>query len=114
MAHRWYYERNRQRFGPYSGAELKELASAGELRPQDTVWQEGIAKGSLASRVKYLFDPPAATAVVKELPSPAPAPTTAAEADSPARTDMPAFPDDATLISLVDSPALVPAKPPPA
>lgn len=113
MAHKWYYERDRKRFGPYSGTELKELATAGQLRPQDTVWQEGIAKGSLASRVKYLFNPPAASVAVEEPPSEAPAPTVATEEPPSPPAVATDFPEDAPLLPLEDSPPLIPAKPDP-
>jgi hypothetical protein len=113
MAHKWYYERNGARFGPYSAAELKGCATAGKLRPQDTVWQDGIEKGSLASRVKYLFDAPAAPVAVREPPSPTP--EALVEADERAPSEDPSdFSEDADLLPLEDSPPLAPAKAAPA
>ncbi len=35
----WYYARNDQQFGPVSAAELKQLAEAGRLSPDDLLWR---------------------------------------------------------------------------
>lgn len=51
----WYYAHDEQQFGPISSAELKQLASAGELGPDDFVWREGMDEWAPASRVKGLF-----------------------------------------------------------
>src|SRR5438874_1164657 len=55
MAEQWYFERDDKRFGPFSTAQLKELAALGKLQPKDTVWKEGIGKGMPAGKVKNLF-----------------------------------------------------------
>jgi hypothetical protein len=109
MAHRWYYGRGGKRFGPYSGAQLKGLAAAGDIGPEDTVWREGTEKGAPASRVRYLFAagptpaPPAATA--REAPPP-PAP---AGAGAPRPADGTATPEDAGLVPLADARPAAPA-----
>lgn len=60
MAYRWFYLHGTTlngaaRNGPYSCRELADLAASGQILPTDTVWKEGIDKGVLARRVKYLF-----------------------------------------------------------
>ena len=52
----WYYARENKQMGPVSSLELKRLATAGELRPGDLVWREGMTEWSLASNVRGLFD----------------------------------------------------------
>jgi hypothetical protein len=66
MADNWYYATDEKKLGPFSSAQLKELAAAGQLLPSHTVWKEGVEKGVLAARVKNLFPVP------KENPPPAP------------------------------------------
>ncbi len=58
MAGQWYFASDRERVGPFSAAELKQLAALGTLRPTDTVWKEGVDKGVVAEKVKHLFSPP--------------------------------------------------------
>jgi cyclophilin family peptidyl-prolyl cis-trans isomerase len=55
MAQEWYYRENGQQHGPVTGAELKQLAAAGQLKPDDKVKREGKADWLLASQVKGLF-----------------------------------------------------------
>src|SRR5262249_34612094 len=57
-----YVGRGAGRFGPFSAAQLRQLAAAGRLRATDTVWKEGMKKGVLAARVKNLFPAPATEA----------------------------------------------------
>ena len=52
----WYYARENKQTGPVSSLELKRLAAAGELRPADLVWREGMTEWSLAGNVRGLFD----------------------------------------------------------
>jgi len=59
MADEWYYAHDATRLGPFSGQQLKNLAIVGDIIPSDTVWKQGVEKGVLASRVKYLFALPA-------------------------------------------------------
>jgi hypothetical protein len=51
----YYYSREGQRFGPVPGEQLKQLAAAGQLQPDDLIWKEGMANWIQASRVKGLF-----------------------------------------------------------
>ncbi len=51
----WYYARDDQQFGPVTSVELKRLASASELSPDDLVWKEGMDEWAAASKVKGLF-----------------------------------------------------------
>lgn len=52
----WYYVQDNKRQGPVSAMELKALADAGKLRPDDLVLREGMDGGVPARRVKGLFD----------------------------------------------------------
>jgi hypothetical protein len=45
MADNWYYATDERKLGPFSSAQLKELAAAGQLLPSHTVWKEGVEKG---------------------------------------------------------------------
>jgi len=87
MADQWYYASDQEKLGPFSSAQLKELAAIGRLAPTYTVWKEGVEKGALAAKVKNLFpvpqgEPPAVPdqatipvpAPASEPPSPSPAP----------------------------------------
>jgi hypothetical protein len=58
MSDNWYYATDEKKLGPFSSAQLKELAGAGQLLPSHTVWKEGIEKGVLAAKVKNLFPAP--------------------------------------------------------
>jgi hypothetical protein len=62
MADNWYYATDGKKLGPFSSAQLKALAAAGQLLTSHTVWKEGVEKGVQAARVKNLFPEP------KELP----------------------------------------------
>jgi hypothetical protein len=55
MADQWYFAWNNHKFGPFSAAQLKELAAVGRIQATDTVWKEGIERGVMADKVKYLF-----------------------------------------------------------
>jgi antitoxin component YwqK of YwqJK toxin-antitoxin module len=48
-------QQGRQRFGPVSGQQLKELAATGQLAPADLVWKEGMAQWLPASRINGLL-----------------------------------------------------------
>jgi hypothetical protein len=65
----WYYSRgNADMQGPVSPAELARLAQAGELRPGDLVWKEGMEEWIAADRIKGLEFPSASPVQ----PTPAP------------------------------------------
>jgi GYF domain 2 len=55
MAVRWYFAQEEKQFGPFSSAQLQELAASGQVQPRDTVWTEGMDHAVLAARVKHLF-----------------------------------------------------------
>ena len=52
----WYYARDNKQNGPVSAVELKRLANAGQLKPDDLIWREGMAEWSPAKNVRGLFD----------------------------------------------------------
>ena len=65
MADRWYFGQGEAKHGPFTGQELKDKATRGEIVPTDTVWKEGVAKGALASRVQHLFQAVQVVALVE-------------------------------------------------
>jgi hypothetical protein len=84
----WYYARNEQQFGPVSASELKQLADAGRLAPDDLLWREGMEQWATAVNLRGLFaseleaDTPAPVQPTMNRPLLAP---TAASAAQPAR-----------------------------
>jgi len=80
MAGEWYYAKGNQKFGPVESAELKRLASASVLLPEDLVWKEGQPKWVRASSIRGLF--PSGDAVSKTAPPSVP-PTSLAVPPSP-------------------------------
>ncbi len=79
MVTEWFYTENgQQAAAPVSAAELKRLATAGQLQPTDMVWREGMANWVTAGTIKELFPPSRTT------PAPPPADRTAAPAEAPA------------------------------
>jgi len=68
MAVSWYVEKSGKRSGPFSTAQLKEMAASGRLQPGDMVFRDGLDRPVPASKVKGLFgngdeSPPAAPQV---------------------------------------------------
>jgi hypothetical protein len=56
MANDWHYTHNgQQAAAPISAAQLKQLAVAGQLKPTDLVWQDGMTDWVPASSLKGLF-----------------------------------------------------------
>ena len=55
MLEQYYVARNNKRVGPFSAAQLRQLAADGRLRPTDTVWKEGMDRPVPAAKVKSLF-----------------------------------------------------------
>lgn len=51
----WYYAKNDQQHGPVTPAELRQLATAHALLPEDLIWREGMDGWAPASKVKGLF-----------------------------------------------------------
>ncbi len=58
----WYYARNDQQFGPVSATELKQLADAGRLTPDDLLWREGMDAWTTAINLRGLFEDEGANA----------------------------------------------------
>lgn len=88
MADRWFYAHDGARLGPFSGRQLHDLASAGEILKTDTIWKEGVERGALAARVKNLFhESPEAAAVGVGTPKALVAATLAPETTSAAPAD---------------------------
>lgn len=67
----WYYARNSQQFGPVSAGELKQLADAGNLAPDDLLWREGMDAWTTAINLRGLFPDGPADAAVKVANNPA-------------------------------------------
>jgi hypothetical protein len=53
----WYYTRNKQKVGPVSSDQLRQLTTSGQIQPDDLVWKEGMAQWIKASQIKGLFIP---------------------------------------------------------
>jgi len=79
----WFYAQEKQRFGPVSAVELKALAEAGKLRPEDLVWREGMDDWVPARRVKGLFEAESPIAPAGSGPSGAAADASAIPSDVP-------------------------------
>lgn len=62
MSDQWYYSSTGDKVGPFSSQELRDLARAGSIQPTDTVWKEGVERGVVAARVRYLFESQAGVA----------------------------------------------------
>ena len=69
MPDQWYYAQQGQRQGPVAEEELKQLAAAGQLKPTDKVWKNGMAAWQPASEHPWLFPPATATAGPPPVPS---------------------------------------------
>jgi membrane protein YdbS with pleckstrin-like domain len=72
MTREWHYAIGNERFGPVAPAELKALAAAGGLGPDDLVWKPGLTEWVAARSVRGLF--------AGALPPPLPAGAAAAPA----------------------------------
>jgi hypothetical protein len=55
VAEQWFVARGKQKAGPYSSAELKEMARTGGLLPIDMVLEEGTQQWRRASEIEGLF-----------------------------------------------------------
>src|SRR5882724_3410067 len=64
MADAWYIMRDQQRRGPATAAQLKQLATSGQIQPATLVWKEGMREWKTAGSVRGLFavGPPPAPA----------------------------------------------------
>jgi hypothetical protein len=54
-AAQWYIARNKVKVGPFTGSEIKQLASCGLLQPKEYIWPEGAKKWVEAATVPGLF-----------------------------------------------------------
>lgn len=84
MSEQWFFARGKEKFGPYTAAQLKALAQQGRLLPSDMLHKEGMPKWVPASSVKGLFAsaparpaPPPLPAAPPPRPAPPPAPPVA-------------------------------------
>lgn len=68
----WYYAQNNERKGPVDDAEIRRLAAAGILHPEDLVWNQTMGnEWRIASTVPELFaSPPQLAGVAAEAPLP--------------------------------------------
>jgi amino acid transporter len=55
MSNEWYYAKGNQQLGPVTAAQLKQLATSGQLSPEDLIWREGMANWESAGKVRGLF-----------------------------------------------------------
>jgi hypothetical protein len=56
MGNRWFITRDRkQRHGPFSDAQLRQLASSGRVLPSDMLWLEGSTQWVPANSIDGLF-----------------------------------------------------------
>jgi GYF domain 2 len=124
MAEQYYFARDNAQFGPFTAAQMRDLAAKGRIQPTDSVWLEGTERKILAAQVKNLFAAPAPQAgpsaagpsegdAAAEQPQAAP-PREAAEAGEPATPFVAPAPERArppaaeTTGTLTDRPAFPP------
>src|SRR4051812_49000835 len=62
----WYYARKDEQFGPVSAGELKQLADAGRLSPDDLLWREGMDAWTTAINLRGLFSPESTPSLDKD------------------------------------------------
>lgn len=55
MTAEWFYAKNKQKVGPVTEEQVKELLRTGELSPGDMVWKQGMAKWQPAGGVDGLL-----------------------------------------------------------
>jgi len=55
----WYIARGGLKVGPFTAADLKQLATFGLLKPSEMLWTEGLSKWVAASTFPALFPAPA-------------------------------------------------------
>ena len=55
MSAEWFFLKGQKKCGPFTTAEIKRLAAAGQLSRDDLVWKAGLAGSIRADRVKGLF-----------------------------------------------------------
>lgn len=56
MANRWFFTKDgKQRHGPFSDTQLRQLVTSGKLSPSDMLWQEGSTQWVPANSIDGLF-----------------------------------------------------------
>ena len=71
MANTWFVDRDGQERGPFTGQQLKAMATKGEVLPSDLVRRDDTTDWRLASSVKGLFEPVEAPKTTTPPPLPA-------------------------------------------
>lgn len=51
----WYFARNDEERGPYTGPQMQALVAAGKLRDDDLIWKEGMSEWAPAAQAKQLL-----------------------------------------------------------
>jgi hypothetical protein len=72
MADLWYYTCEGKQMEPVTGAELRQLAASGLLKPTDMVWTDGMDKWVRASSTRDLFSPEGRISTPQSLAEPRP------------------------------------------
>lgn len=67
MADNWFLARDGKKYGPYTSAQMRQMASGGQLLPIDMVLEEGTTKWTPAAQVETFFP---ATGITAEPPPP--------------------------------------------
>lgn len=74
MANTWYVDRDGNERGPFTGQQLKAMATKGEVKPTDLIRRDDLKEWRLASSVKGLFGqqatPPPSLPVKPQSPTP--------------------------------------------
>ena len=95
MADLWHYTSEGKRMEPVTAGELRQLAAAGFLHPEDLVWKQGMTDWAPASSIGGLFTKTAAAAIA---PAAAPAAEPATfEVESPGRRRRSEIDDDGEI-----------------
>src|SRR5438477_6696674 len=69
----WHYSRGNEQHGPVSSAQLKQMATAGQLQPTDLIWKDGMPGWVASGKIKGLFEAAAAHApATAQITQPAP------------------------------------------
>lgn len=68
MPTEWFYTQSGSKCGPVDSGTLKELARTGQLKPEDLLWNEGMAEWKPAREAKKLFEGVSSTPPAAELP----------------------------------------------
>jgi hypothetical protein len=53
----WYIARNGHKVGPFTAAEMRQMAAFHLLQPQEMVWAEGVTRWVEAASLAWLFPP---------------------------------------------------------